>query len=528
MIGERTAVPQGRIGHGREPGGALVLRRLWSPGPVLLLCYLGAVCAVQLEASAGGLRWAPYSAFAPLAAATVLPVRRTFAIGVATLAASVAIYGFVIGGVSVGGRTVVIMAAALSFAASVVLCRARLRLQQRQCPAPGTCVPAPVTAAAVPSPAGSDRSHPQRCDSAPSAPDGLLVTSLPGSGAVEAVGRYVPACDHTGSSAHWLDAIPLPGARVALVAGSVSEDSGTAASADSGTAASAAATGLRAAVRTLADIDLQPDELLTHLDDVLGRLRPEGRQVSAACLYAVYDPVSGRCSLSTAGHPAPLAVTPDGTVVDLELPPSRPLGMARPSAEATEVEFPTGSVLLVRTGSPVGEPADETVLGALARTGEHGRSLDDVCRAVLRALPRADRPCAAVLAARTRTFGSDAVATWDLAHDPAAVSHARAHVAAKLADWGLADATQSTQLIASELVTNAIRHAVPPFRLRLIRHDAMLTCEVSDSSSTTPHLRRARTFDESGRGLFIVAQLTQRWGCRHSGTGKTIWGEQPC
>jgi hypothetical protein len=54
-----------------------------------------------------------------------------------------------------------------------------------------------------------------------------------------------------------------------------------------------------------------------------------------------------------------------------------------------------------------------------------------------------------------------------------------------------------------------------------------LICEVSDASSTSPHLRRARIFDEGGRGLMLVAQLTERWGTRYTGTGKTIWTEQP-
>jgi hypothetical protein len=52
-------------------------------------------------------------------------------------------------------------------------------------------------------------------------------------------------------------------------------------------------------------------------------------------------------------------------------------------------------------------------------------------------------------------------------------------------------------------------------------------CEVSDSSSTAPHLRRARAFDEGGRGLLLVAQLTQGWGTRHTPHCKTIWCAQP-
>ena len=72
---------------------------------------------------------------------------------------------------------------------------------------------------------------------------------------------------------------------------------------------------------------------------------------------------------------------------------------------------------------------------------------------------------------------------------------------------------------------NAIRYGAPPIRLRLIR-DNSLICEVSDASSTAPHLRRARAFDEGGRGLLLVAQFTQGWGTRHTADGKTIWCAQ--
>ncbi|MET7736753.1 ATP-binding protein [Streptomyces sp. NPDC005402] len=78
--------------------------------------------------------------------------------------------------------------------------------------------------------------------------------------------------------------------------------------------------------------------------------------------------------------------------------------------------------------------------------------------------------------------------------------------------------------MVSELFTNAIRYGHPPVGLRLIR-DTALICEVSDAGSTAPHLRRARVFDEGGRGLLIVAQLAHRWGSRYTRNGKTIWVE---
>lgn len=75
-------------------------------------------------------------------------------------------------------------------------------------------------------------------------------------------------------------------------------------------------------------------------------------------------------------------------------------------------------------------------------------------------------------------------------------------------------------------MTNAIRHATGPIQLRLIREGALI-CEIPDGSSTSPHLRWARLNDEGGRGLFLVAELTHRWGTRYTSTGKTIRAEQP-
>jgi anti-sigma regulatory factor (Ser/Thr protein kinase) len=131
----------------------------------------------------------------------------------------------------------------------------------------------------------------------------------------------------------------------------------------------------------------------------------------------------------------------------------------------------------------------------------------------------------ALLLARTRALDAEQVAVWSFADDPSLVADARKLATDQLVRWGLEDAVFVTELVVSELVTNAMRYGGAPIELRLIR-DRTLICEVSDASSTSPHLRRARTFDEGGRGLLLVAQLTDRWGSRPSGAGKTIWAEQ--
>ncbi|MFF4551155.1 ATP-binding protein [Streptomyces sp. NPDC001435] len=137
-----------------------------------------------------------------------------------------------------------------------------------------------------------------------------------------------------------------------------------------------------------------------------------------------------------------------------------------------------------------------------------------------------------LLLARTRPFPADRVATWHLDHEPTAAATARQCVSGQLAAWKVEEEPAfNAELIVSELVTNAVRYGSPPLELRLIL-DQSLTCEVSDSAATAPRLRHARTTDEGGRGLFIVAQLAQAWGARYSADGKTIWTEQmlapPC
>ncbi|MGE5134893.1 MAG: SpoIIE family protein phosphatase [Gemmatimonadota bacterium] len=356
----------------------------------------------------------------------------------------------------------------------------------------------------------------------------LLPQRLPEQSAVEVASRYLPASAHAGVGGDWFDVIPLSGARVALVVGDV---------VGHGIHASATMGRLRTAVRTLADVDLAPDELLTRLDDLVGRLSaaeagPGGdpeNDIGATCLYAVYDPVSRRCTLARAGHPLPVLVTPGGAASFLDLPAGPPLGLGGLPFESTEVELPAGSVLALYTDGLIESRGHDIDLGlerlrcALA---DPAPSLDATCDNILKAvIPGRAEDDVALLVARTHALDSDRVATWDLPADPAAVAGTRRQVAVQLTGWGLDDAVFTTELIVSELVTNAMRHAVTPIQLRLIR-DRALICEVSDGSSTAPHLRRARAFDEDGRGLLLVSQLAQRWGTRQTPHGKTIWAEQ--
>ncbi|MFF4503489.1 SpoIIE family protein phosphatase [Streptomyces sp. NPDC001401] len=359
----------------------------------------------------------------------------------------------------------------------------------------------------------------------------LLPRDLPKQAAVEVAYRYLPAGRGAGVGGDWFDVVPLSGTRVALVVGDV---------VGYGIHASATMGRLRTAVRTLADVDLPPDELLTHLDDLVihltsdddtvdGRIREDSGEIGATCLYAVYDPVSRVCTLASAGHVPPAVLLPDGTVSVVRLSPGPLLGVGGLPFEPTELELPEGSLLAFFTDGLI-EARDRDVGLGLERLCEALAapvpSLEVTCDTVLKALlPESPADDVALLLARTRALHADQVAAWSLPSDPAIVADARAQTARQLALWGLEDATFVTELVVSELVTNAIRYGAVPIGLRLIR-DRTLICEVSDASNTAPHLRRARTYDEGGRGLHMVAQLTQGWGTRQTPVGKTIWAEQ--
>ncbi|MGV9351490.1 SpoIIE family protein phosphatase [Streptomyces spiralis] len=346
--------------------------------------------------------------------------------------------------------------------------------------------------------------------------------------ALEVAYRYLPAGTGAGVGGAWFDVIPLSGARVALVIGTV---------AGRGIHASATMGRLRTAVRTLADIDLPPDELLTHLDDVVIRLnteaptdspRPTG-DIGATCLYAIYDPISRRCSLARAGHNLPLVHGPDGMARLLDLPAGPPLGLGGLPFETADVELPEGSVLALYTDGLIGERDGDAAhqLDVLRHAlAQPDCSLQAACDAALDTTdPAHCDDDIVLLLARTRVLPANRVTTWDIPPEPTAVAQARTDALAQLHAWGLQEAAFVTELVVSELVTNAIRYGRPPIRLRLI-HNRSLICEVYDTSSTAPHLRRARMFDEGGRGLLLVAQLTQRWGTRYARYGKTIWAEQ--
>jgi serine phosphatase RsbU (regulator of sigma subunit) len=348
----------------------------------------------------------------------------------------------------------------------------------------------------------------------------LLPQVLPTLPAVTAAARYLPAGPRMDVGGDWYDVIPLSADRVALVIGDVMGH---------GLPEAITMGRLRTAVQTLSDLELPPDEILGHLNDLVCGL---GDDSFATCLYAIYDPVTRVCTFARAGHPPPAVVWPDGTVRFAQAATDPPLGVAEPPFEVVDLRVPENGLLALYTDGLIESAAVDTDTG-MSRLAEllrahHGESLDQLCESLTGALLPADQQSsddAALLVVRVQATAPDAIATWSLPEEPQAARAARQHVRDQLTAWRLEEMAMNTELLASELVANVILHARGPVRLRLLR-SRTLVCEVFDGSLTTPRIRRASWTDEGGRGLRLIAALCDRWGTRYMSTGKCIWTEQ--
>ncbi|MFB7213940.1 SpoIIE family protein phosphatase [Streptomyces sp. NPDC056255] len=371
----------------------------------------------------------------------------------------------------------------------------------------------------------------------------LLPPGDPVAAGLDIACRYLPGNTATEVGGDWFDVIELPGHRTALVVGDVM---------GRGLRAAVAMGELRTAVRTLALLDLEPAEVLSALDEVARGLgTPGGAGTSggsqwpsrsahrsreadlsevylATCVYAVYDPVTRRCTFANAGHLPPAVVEPGEAALLLDVPPGMPLGVGGEPFEEVEVELKEGSLLALYTDGLVesrDHPLDEGLEALRAALVEPERPIEDVCDHVLSTLETGHgEDDIALLVARIQGLPADAVGDWRLPREPRSVGRARELARGRLLDWGLDDLVDTTELLVSELVTNALRYGEGETRLRLLR-DRTLVCEVWDAGLVQPRRRRARDTDEGGRGLQLVGLLSVAWGSRRTPRGKTVWFE---
>lgn len=345
----------------------------------------------------------------------------------------------------------------------------------------------------------------------------MLPTRPPTLPGVEIAYRYLPANPEAQVGGDWFEAIPLPGSRVALVVGDVMGH---------GIRSAAAMGQLRTAVRTLAALDPPPDQVLRHLDDLAQQL---GEHQLATVIYCVYDPVRRRCTIANAGHIPPVLVHPGGEVEQLSVPTGAPVGLGGVAFEPLEIAAPDGGLLVLCTDGLV-ESRNEDIGDGLARLcrglSRPARTLDGLCERLTRAHRVEHREDdVALLVARFIGVPAENVALWILRPHPQTPARVRRLIHSTLSGWGLDEHASVTELLATELVTNAIRYATRPITLRLMRTDVLL-CEVTDDDHHLPVLRQPTHTDENGRGLHLVSRLSRRWGASRTTTGKAVWFEQ--
>ncbi|MFF1322174.1 MULTISPECIES: SpoIIE family protein phosphatase [Streptomyces] len=371
----------------------------------------------------------------------------------------------------------------------------------------------------------------------------LLPPGDPVASGLDIACRYLPGDSSSDRPSEvggdWFDVIELPGHRTALVVGDVM---------GRGLRAAVAMGELRSAVRTLALLDLEPAEVLSALDEIARGLgapggvqqatraarRPREADLSevylATCVYAVYDSVTRRCTFANAGHLPPVLVEPGEAALMLDVPPGMPLGVGGEPFEEVEVELPEGALLALYTDGLVesrDHPLDEGLQAFVGALTDPSQPLEDVCDHVLNTLDtHHGEDDIALLMARVQGLPADSVGDWTLPREPRSVGRAREYARGRLLSWDLEPLVDTTELLVSELVTNALRYGEGEIRLRLLL-DRTLVCEVWDSGLVQPRRRRARDTDEGGRGLQLVGLLSAAWGSRRTPRGKTVWFELP-
>ncbi|RAJ30426.1 PAS domain S-box-containing protein [Kitasatospora sp. SolWspMP-SS2h] len=354
----------------------------------------------------------------------------------------------------------------------------------------------------------------------------LLPPGNPAASGLEIARRYLPSNNNTEVGGDWFDVIPLPGSRTALVIGDVM---------GRGLRAAVAMGQLRTAVRTLAMLDLDPEEVLSALDEIARGLgndedpdRSSAEVYLATCVYAVYDAVKQRCTFANAGHLPPVLLAPGQGARTITVPPGLPLGVGGEPFEEVTVDLPEGAVLALYTDGLVESRKHQLDEGIDAfRAALEGGSdrIEELCDQVLEELnPHHGEDDIALLMAKVKGLPKGSVGDWRFPSEPTSVAKAREAACGWLLERGLDELVDTCELLVSELVTNALRHGRGEIRLRLLR-DRTMACEVWDDAYAQPRQRRAQETDEGGRGLQLVSLLAERWGSRRTPKGKIVWFE---
>ncbi|MFE4250059.1 SpoIIE family protein phosphatase [Streptomyces sp. NPDC056910] len=356
----------------------------------------------------------------------------------------------------------------------------------------------------------------------------MLPRTIPAVSGADIAVRYRSAALGRDIGGDWYDVIPLPGGRVGAVIGDVQGHD---------THAAAVMGQLRIVLRAYAAEGHTPATVMARASVFLHELDTER---FATCLYAEADLSTGVVQLVRAGHLDPLLRLTDGTCRRLPVDGGLPLGL---SAEFGRLEYPVGTVeldpgqaLILCTDGLVEQPGADLddglqALTALVGSGPHdlGDLGDLLCESVDE---RGGDDDVALLLLRRRGIGAPQSGGRLQQHvapnDPEALREARHMIRAAVRAWGAGGREDEIELVADEMITNALMHTDGPaiVTLRVITaSDRRLRVDVEDTSSALPRRREAGEDGVSGRGLLLVDRLADVWGVEARGSGKCVWCE---
>ncbi|MFD5568444.1 SpoIIE family protein phosphatase [Streptomyces cadmiisoli] len=356
----------------------------------------------------------------------------------------------------------------------------------------------------------------------------MLPRTIPSVPGADVAVRYRSASLGRDIGGDWYDLIPLPGGRVGAVIGDVQGHD---------THAAAVMGQLRIVLRAYAAEGHTPATVMARASVFLHELDTDR---FATCLYAEADLATGVVQVVRAGHIDPLVRATDGSCRRVPVGGGLPLGL---SAEFGRLDYPVGTIeldpghtLLLCTDGLVEQPgADlddgmQTLAGLVAAGPRDVWQLADELIEV--AEERGGEDDVALLLLRRRGLETPQTGGRLQQHvapgDPEALIAARHMIRAAVRAWSAADRSDEVELVADELITNALMHtegaAIVTLRV-LSGTDRRLRVEVEDSSSALPRRRDAGESGVSGRGLLLVELLTDVWGVEARGGGKCVWCE---
>ncbi|MFI1068907.1 SpoIIE family protein phosphatase [Streptomyces puniciscabiei] len=326
----------------------------------------------------------------------------------------------------------------------------------------------------------------------------------------------------------WYDLIPLPGGRVGAVIGDVQGHD---------THAAAVMGQLRIVLRAYAAEGHIPAAVMARASVFLHELDTDR---FATCLYAEADLSTGVVQAVRAGHIDPLIRHGDGSCRRVPVEGGLPLGL---SAEFGRLDYPVstleldpGHTLVLCTDGLVEQPGADLDDGMRRLTSlvadgpEDVRELAD--RLIQVAEERGGDDDVALLLLRRRTAEAPPAGGRLQQHvapgDPEALTQARHLIRSAVRSWGYRDRADEIELVADELITNALMHTEGSSIVTLRALDGghrTLRIEVEDSSSALPRRREAGEDGVSGRGLLLVEMLADGWGVEARGGGKAVWCE---